>query len=105
MSGRAELLIPEGWKPARNVRVRVLAHRDDNAPPAGVWRIVDRSNGDPGPHWWAQPIDETARRWAEQHPGRITSGCVEVKGLRCVPPETQLEIPGATPAHPKRGRR
>lgn len=96
MSGRAELLVPEGWKPDRNVRVRVLPHTDEPHPPAGVWRIVDRSNGDPGPHWWAQPIDDAARRWAELHPARIVSGCTELKGLRCVPPETQLPIPGVT---------
>ena len=53
------------------------------------------------PHWWAQPITDAAREWAARHPSRIVQGCLEVKGLRCAPPETQLPIPGVT----KGGRR
>lgn len=93
---RAELLVPEGWKPDRNVRVRVLPHADERTPPAGVWRIVDRSAGGPGPHWWAQPVDDAARAWGAGHPSRLVSGCLEVKGLRCAPPEQQLAIDGPT---------
>lgn len=83
---RTELLVPEGWKPARGARVSVLPHTDEPVPPAGVWRIIDRSAGEPGPHWWAQPVDDAARAWAAGHPARILQGCLEVKGLRCVPP-------------------
>jgi hypothetical protein len=85
---RADLLVPEGWKPARGARVSVLPHVDEPVPPAGVWRIIDRSAGDPGPHWWAQPHDDAARAWAQAHPSRIVQGCLEVKGLRLVPPGT-----------------
>jgi len=99
VSGRTDLLVPEGWKPARNVRVIVLPHTDEPVPPAGVWRIVDRSAGTPGPHWWAQPVDEPAQRWAQRHPGRIVSGCLEIKGLRCVPPGTPM------PDRPTSGKR
>ena len=99
---RADLLVPEGWKPDRNVRVRVLPSADEPAPPAGVWRIVDRSAGEPGPWWWAQPIDDRAREWAAEHPTRIVSGCLDVKGLRLVPPETQLLIPGTTTVRRRR---
>jgi len=99
---RAELLIPEGWKPDRNVRVIVIPSRDEPVPPAGVWRIVDRSAGGPGPHWWAQPITDPARKWLERHPDRAISGCLEVKGLLCAPPETQLPIPGTTTKGRKR---
>jgi hypothetical protein len=87
---RTELLLPDGWKPTRNTRVEVLPDADEPVPPAGVWRIVDRSGGGPGPHWWAQPVDEQARAWAAGHGDRITSGCLEVKGLRCVPPGTPI---------------
>lgn len=92
---RAELLLPDGWRPARNMRVRILPHPDEPQPPAGVWRLLDRSNGFPGPHWWAMPHDDAAHWWVEQHPSRIVSGCLEVKGLRCAPPAVQLEIPGS----------
>lgn len=97
---RAELLVPDGWKPARNVRVRILPHADEPDPPAGVWRIIDRSSGEPGPHWWALPHDDAAHLWAQGHASRIVSGCLEVKGLRCAPATVQLEIPRTT-----RGRR
>jgi len=100
---RADLLIPDGWKPGRNVRVTLLPNADDPLPAAGVWRIVDRSAGEPGPHWWAQPHDDAARAWAQRHPGRMVQGCLEVKGLRCAPPGTQLPIPGVDPR--ARGRR
>ena len=92
---RSELLVPDGWSPARNARVIVLPHADEPVPPAGVWRIIDRSSGEPGPHWWLQPYDEPARVWAAGHASRITSGCLEVKGLRLAPFATQLPIPGA----------
>ena len=93
---RAEQLIPDGWRPARNVRVIVQPHRDEPVPPAGVWRIIDRSAGEPGPHWWIQPHDDTAREWAQQHPARIVQGCLEAKGLRLSPPGTQLVLPGTS---------
>lgn len=99
---RGELLVPDRWKPARNVRVRVLPNPDEPEPPAGVWRILDRSNGEPGPHWWAQPHDDAARRWAQAHPTRIVQSCLEVTGLRCAPATAQLEL---APPPPTRGRR
>jgi hypothetical protein len=98
---RTELLLPHGWKPARNVRVEILPHHDEPVPPAGVWRIVDRSGGAPGPHWWAQPVDERAQRWAAGHAPRIVSGCLEIKGLRCVPPGTVVPTSTTT----SKGRR
>jgi hypothetical protein len=85
---RAELLVPEGWRPRINARVSVLATADEPAIP-GAWRLLDRSPGGPGPHWWAQPADDAARAWAQRNPGRIVQGCLEVKGLRCVPPGTR----------------
>jgi hypothetical protein len=84
---RAELLVPEGWQPTRGARVAILPTRDEPAIP-GAWRLIDRSNGGPGPHWWAQPADDDARAWAQRHPARIVQGCLDVKGLRCVPPGT-----------------
>jgi len=103
---RADLLVPEGWSPARNVRVIVMPHPvEEPRPPAGVWRIIDRSAGEPGPHWWLQPHDDIARRWAEVHPDRIVQGCVEAKGLRLAPPGTQLAIPGTTGKRRAGGRR
>lgn len=92
---RTDLLVPEGWLPRRNARVIVLPHADEPHPPAGVWRVIDRSNGDPGPHWWCQPADDTAREWLARHPKRRVQGCIEVKGLRLAPHTTQLAIDGA----------
>lgn len=83
---RSELLVPEGWAPRRGSAVCVLPHRDEPVPPAGVWRIIDRSPTEPGPYWWAQPHDDEARRWAARHGSRIVQGCLDVKGLRLVPP-------------------
>jgi hypothetical protein len=83
---RAELLVPEGWTPRRGSLVTVLASRDEPYPPRGTWRVFDRSNGEPGPHWWALPVDDEARTWADGHPSRIVSGCLELKGARLVPP-------------------
>lgn len=91
---RTDLLVPDGWRPERNARVIVLPHRDEPVPPVGVWRIIDRSAGGPGPHWWAQPHDDLARAWAERHRSRIVQGCLEVIGLRLAPPGTQIPIPG-----------
>ena len=84
---RADLLVPEGWRPKINARVTILASADEPAIP-GTWRLIDRSAGEPGPWWWAQPADDAARAWATTHPDRITQGCLDVKGLRCVPPGT-----------------
>lgn len=83
---RTDLLVPEGWAPRRGAVVVVLPHRDEPVPPSGRWRLIDRSPGEPGPHWWALPIDEAARTWAGKHPSRIVQGCLELKGLRVVPP-------------------
>ena len=84
---RADLLVPEGWRPKINARVSILATADEPAIP-GTWRLIDRSNGSPGPWWWAQPIDDDARAWLEANPGRRVQGCLDIKGLRCVPPGT-----------------
>ena len=62
------------------------AHRDEPVPPAGVWRLIDRSATTPGTWWWAQPADDAARAWAARHPGRIVQSCLDVPGLRLVPP-------------------
>lgn len=97
---RARLLVPEDWRPTRGTRVEVLPHRDEPVPPAGVWRIIDRSAGDPGPHWWVMAVDEAAQQWAQRHPRRIVQGCLEVKGLRLVPPGY-----APRPAERKGGRR
>jgi hypothetical protein len=106
VSGRRDLPIPEGWRPGRNMRVEVHPHEKfDPHPPAGVWRIVDRSPGSPGPHWWMQPHDDVARRWAERNPARIISGCVEVKGLLIVPPGTPVPARATTGKRPAGGRR
>ena len=83
---RADLLVPEGWKPARGARVTVLASRDEPYPPRGVWRIIDRSSSGPGAWWWAVPVDDEARAWADAHPARIVSRCIDLNGLRLVPP-------------------
>lgn len=83
---RAELLVPEGWAPRRGSVVELLPNRDEPVPPAGAWRIIDRSNTQPGPWWWAQPHDDEARHWAARHSSRIVQGCLDVKGLSCVPP-------------------
>lgn len=91
------MLVPEGWAPSRGARVTVLPHRDEPVPPAGVWRLLDRSATEPGTWWWAQPADDAARAWAARHPGRIVQTCLDVKGLLLVPP-------GHTP-RPKGGRR
>lgn len=58
---RAEMLVPEGWRPTRGTRVVILPHRDEPVPPSGTWRLIDRSNGAPGAWWWAQPADDAAR--------------------------------------------
>jgi hypothetical protein len=79
---RAELLVPDGWRPARGNRVTVLASKDDPRPPAGVWRVVDRAPAG----WWLIPHDDTAREWARRWPNQVTQGCVEVSGRRLIPP-------------------
>lgn len=99
---RADQLIPEGWSPGRNMRVMVQPATDEPVPPAGVWRILDRSPGGPGPHWWLMPHDDAARGWLAAHLSRAVQGCTEVKGLRLAPPGTQLVIPGTAR---RKGRR
>lgn len=80
MTARAELLVPEGWTPARGARVGVLPAKDTPAVP-GRWYLIDRAPGG----WWAQPNDDAARTWATRNPNALTSGCLEVAGRRLVP--------------------
>lgn len=99
---RADELVPDGWTPKRGIRVIVQPSRDEPAPPAGVWRIIERSNGEPGSWWWVQPVDDTARAWLTANPSRAVQGCTSVRGLLLTPPGTPLRrVEGTT----KRGRR
>lgn len=82
MSGRGQLLIPEGWRPGIGVRVAILATKDDPQPPHGVWRCLDRAPQG----WWLTPADERSRTWAQRWPNMLTQGCVAVAGTRLVPP-------------------
>lgn len=80
---RAELLVPEGWKPRPGIRVQVRPSKDEPSP-LGVWRVIDRTPGG----WWLQPSDDRARGWAQHWPNAVTQGCVEVAGKLLVPPGT-----------------
>lgn len=88
MSGRAELLVPDGWKPKPGARCIVQPSKDIPSPPGGVWRVIDRA---PSPNaWWLQPADDDARTWAAKWPNAMTQGCVEVAGRLLVPPGTRV---------------
>ncbi len=84
MSGRAELLVPEGWAPRIGSRVTILPHRDDPVPAPGVWRVIDRAPE--ASSWWLTPVDDKARDWAAAHPARVVSRCLSIAGRRLVPP-------------------
>lgn len=81
---RAELLVPEGWKPKPGARVRVLPSKDVPHPPSGVWRVIDRGPSTNG--WWLMPVDQAAKDWAAHWPNAITQGCIEIAGRLLAPP-------------------
>ncbi len=81
---RAELLVPEGWKPKPGARVAVLPSKEVPSPPAGLWRVLDRGPSATG--WWLMPADDKARDWAAKWPNAVTQGCVEAPGCLLVPP-------------------
>lgn len=81
---RAELLIPDGWKPAPGMRVQILTSKDRPLPPAGTWRIIDRGPSTNG--WWLMPANEPARQWASKWPNEMVQGCLEVVGRLLAPP-------------------
>lgn len=84
MTARAELLIPDGWRPKPGTRVSVRSSKDVPHPPGGVWRVIDRGPSPSG--WWLQPADDKAREWAKHWPHQLTQGCVEMSGRLLVPP-------------------
>jgi hypothetical protein len=81
---RAELLVPDGWKPKPGARVTVQPSKDMPQPPGGVWKVLDRGPSSNG--WWLMPSDETAKAWAKHWPNQLTQGCIEVNGRLLVPP-------------------
>lgn len=84
MSGRGDLLVPEGWAPRRGSTVAVLASRDEPVPPSGAWRVVEHAPE--AGTWWLLPHDDAARAWRDKHRTRIVTGCLAMSGRRLVPP-------------------
>jgi hypothetical protein len=77
---RAQLLAPDGWKPARGGRVQFLDAKDSPAP-AGTWYLVDRAPDG----WWCKPHDEAARRWLARHPTQAVQGHLALNGRQGAP--------------------
>lgn len=71
------------WRPTPGAVVRFTPNHDrpddEPAPPPGTWKIIDRNDRGPQ-HWWVLALDDTARAWAEAHPGLVISRCVDAHG-------------------------
>ena len=39
----------------------------------GTWYAIERASAG----WWLRPASTDAKRWAEVHPDRMVSGCLE----------------------------